>query len=79
MILLVLRVIRVIAASLELGEESRSSIGQWFWLTASQGDLKDSATERYRQKFLTEFALCNWQGWKGEVRAHQRDGDFTAM
>ena len=65
--------------ALELGEESRCSIGRWCWLTASQGDLKDSATERYRQKFYTEFTLCDWQGWKGEVRAHQRYGDIAAM
>ena len=34
------------------------------WLTASQGDLKDSATEIYRQKFLTEFTFVTGKGGK---------------
>lgn len=32
-------------------EESPGSIGQGCWITSSEGDLKDSATERYRLKF----------------------------
>lgn len=35
------------------------------WLTASQGDLKDSATEIYRQKlFLTEFIFMTGKAGK---------------
>ena len=34
------------------------------WITASQGDLKDSATEIYRQKFLTEFTFVTGKGGK---------------
>ena len=36
------------------------------WLTASQGDLKDSATEIYRQKlyYLTEFTFVIGKGGK---------------
>ena len=36
------------------------------WLTASQGDLKDSATEIYRQKlyYLTEFTFVTGKGGK---------------
>ena len=34
------------------------------WLTASQGDLKDSATEIYCQKFLTEFTFAPGKGGK---------------
>ena len=42
------------------------------WVTPSGGNSKESATDIYRQRLL-------WQGWKGEVRAHQRMGDHTAM
>jgi len=42
------------------------------WVTPSEGDLKESATERYRHAKAG-------QGWKGEVRAHQHIGDFVAM
>lgn len=52
-------------------EESPSSIGQGCRLTAGEGDFKDSATEiDYRQKRYR---------WKGEVKAHRRPGDRSAV
>ena len=41
----------------------------------ASGDLRDSATERYRYVIGNNHK----QGWKGEVRAHQRCGDTSAM
>ena len=43
-------------------------------VTPGEGDFKESATEIYR---LLDIPV--WQGWKGEVRAHQRLGDLPAM
>ncbi len=38
----------MIAAALKADEESPSSAGQKCWITPSEGDFKESATERYR-------------------------------
>jgi len=41
-------------------------------VTPGGGDSKESATERYRE--AADFGRLP-QGWKGEVRAHQRLGN----
>ena len=52
---------------------SREKIEDHIWdFDYEGGDPRDSATERYRP-------VLPWEGWKGEVRAHQRVGDYTAM
>ena len=51
-------------------EESPGFTGQGCRVTPGGGDSKDSATE-----IDCQF----WRWWKGEVRAHQRCGDVTAM
>jgi len=38
----------MIAAAVKADEESPSSTGQECWITPSEGDFKESATERYR-------------------------------
>ena len=50
----------------KLGEEVGAPDRAGCWLTASQGDLKDSATEIYRQKlyYLTEFTFVTGKGGK---------------
>ena len=47
-IILLMRVSQTIAAVEITGEESPSSIGQGCWVTPSEGDFKESATEIYR-------------------------------
>jgi hypothetical protein len=49
--IIILRVSQTIAAQYCMqycGEESPSSIGQGCWVTPSEGDFKESATEIYR-------------------------------
>jgi len=50
-------------------------------VTPGEGDFKESATEIYRLLKIEaiSFWFSAWQGWKGEVRAHQRYGDLPAM
>lgn len=52
-------------------EESPSSTGQGCRLTAGEGDFKDSATE-------INYRLMRYR-WKGEVKAHRRPGDRSAV
>ena len=52
-------------------EESPGSIEQWYLITSSEGDLRDSATEN--NNFILKFR------WKGGVKAHQRYSDISAV
>ena len=67
------RVEHTTAGRLDRPEESPGFTEAWQLLTAAGGDPRDSATEIDRRSFTGR------QGWKGEVRAHQRTGDFAAM
>ena len=67
------RVEHTTAGRLDRPEESPGFTEAWQLLTAAGGDPRDSATEIDRHPFTGR------QGWKGEVRAHQRTGDFAAM
>ena len=46
-----IRVSRIVAGEFRKGsrEESPGSIEQWCWITSSEGDLKESATENNRR------------------------------
>ena len=66
------RVEHTTAGRLDRPEESPGFTEAWQLLTAAGGDPRDSATEIDRR-------VSARQGWKGEVRAHQRTGDFAAM
>ena len=72
MLILILRVSQTIAASLRTRRGKSELHRAGCWITSSGGDSKDSATE------INRLDLSRY-GWKGEVRAHQGIGDYTAM
>lgn len=54
-----------------LQEESPGSIEQWYLITSSEGDLRESATENNNHIL--------WFRWKGGVKAHQQYSDILAV